>query len=129
MTTKYTKGGVSECKNQFRVCWREDKIKKLKTFMKCKYKRTDEETKQLAEEFYSTILEKHEEWKATQKPKVKKGKSYETYPFSYTKRLDHVQCSLCDSYFGKKGLWKHKQTTTHKKNVLKTSQDKIKNNS
>ena len=83
-------------------------------------KRTDAESKRLAEEYHAEIIKKHQEWVDSLPKKVKKEKSYKTYPFTYNERVDQVHCSICDHYFQKKSLWKHKITPTHTKNVART---------
>jgi len=59
---KYSKGGISIEQERINIIWRENGIKKMKSFRYCKKKRTDEETLKIANDFYKTIEEKHKLW-------------------------------------------------------------------
>ena len=118
--TRCSKGYITEDEREYRVRWSENKVPKSKTFNKMCNKRTDAESKRLAEEYHAEIIKKHQEWVDSLPKKVKKEKSFKTYPFTYNERVDQVHCSICDHYFQKKSLWKHKITPTHTKNVART---------
>ena len=64
---RVSKGSMSKSNDKIIIKWRENKKEKSKNFHFCKYKRTDEETLKLAEEFLKTIQEKHKLWKGYNK--------------------------------------------------------------